>query len=288
MRTVSSVRKRPVVPDEALVSAGERASGDLAASAGQDLSVIRMEGVTKEFRGTQAVRDVSLTVERGEVVALIGPSGAGKSTLLRCINFLEIPSSGEIYINGRLVGGSTGRQSRRARERDLATVRREVGMVFQGFHLFPHLTVLENVTLGQVRSLRRTREDAEKRARSLLARVGLEDRCHDRPAKLSGGQQQRVAIARALALEPKAMLFDEPTSAIDVELRVEVLRVMRELASDGMTMVVVTHEMTFARDVADRTVFMVDGSIVEEGPSADLFNAPRTERLQAFLSAVSV
>jgi polar amino acid transport system ATP-binding protein len=218
-------------------------------------------------------------------VSIIGPSGAGKSTLLRCINFLEIPTSGRVLLDGVEV---CGRRSHAGRplSKDLAQLRRSVGMVFQSFNLFPHLTVLSNVSLPQRRVLGRAREDADARSYELLDRVGLREKADTYPGRCSGGQQQRVAIARALALNPKVMLFDEPTSALDPELGMEVLGVMRQLAQDGMTMVVVTHEMHFARDVSDRVIVMADGAILEQGVPGAVLKAPQHERTRKFLHAV--
>jgi ABC-type polar amino acid transport system ATPase subunit len=249
--------------------------------------VIRLEGVSKRFGTLQVLRDVSLEVNKGEVVCIIGPSGAGKSTLLRCINHLEPTDSGTIYLNGEPVY----RYVRDGRlvvdpDRRIEEHRSEVGMVFQSFNLFPHLTALENVMLAPVHVRQEAREEARRKGLALLAKVGLSDKVDAYPHELSGGQQQRVAIARALAMQPKAMLFDEVTSALDPELIGEVLRVMRQLAAEGMTMVVVTHEMGFARDVADRVLFMADGVIVEEGPPDRIFTAPRHDRTRQFLQSI--
>ncbi|GAB7007306.1 amino acid ABC transporter ATP-binding protein [Nocardioides sp. AN3] len=243
--------------------------------------VICLESVVKRFGDHLVIDDVSLAVSEGEVVAIIGPSGAGKSTLLRCINLLEQPDEG-----GVRVGDCRVESGRSVRRRELVRLRRNVGMVFQSFNLFPHLTVLRNVSLAQERVLGRRRQEADERSLKLLDRVGLADKAGQYPHRCSGGQQQRIAIARALALEPRVMLFDEPTSALDPELGLEVLAVMRELANEGMTMVVVTHEMQFARDVSDRVVVMADGSILEEGPPAQVFQAPTEERTRRFLRAV--
>ena len=239
--------------------------------------MIRVEGLYKRFGPLEVLRGVNLQVEAGEVVCVIGPSGSGKSTLLRCINRLEEPTSGSITIAGEPLprGG-----------RDLDRVRAELGMVFQRFHLFPHLTARENVMSGPATVQRKPRGEAQAQAEALLAKVGLVDKSQAYSAQLSGGQQQRVAIARALAMQPKAMLFDEPTSALDPELVGEVLAVMKDLAREGMTMLVVTHEMGFAREVADRVVFMDGGVIVEEGLPAAVFGNPREERTRAFLSKV--
>ncbi|MFO7172210.1 MAG: amino acid ABC transporter ATP-binding protein [Bacillota bacterium] len=239
--------------------------------------MIRIEGLHKRFGKLHVLKGIDLHVRPGEVVCIIGPSGSGKSTLLRCINRLEEPTEGRIYIAGRPLppGG-----------RELDQVRAELGMVFQRFHLFPHMTALENVMSGPVIVKGMDRAAARRLALELLAKVGLQDKADAYPAQLSGGQQQRVAIARALAMEPKAMLFDEPTSALDPELVGEVLAVMKDLAREGMTMVVVTHEMGFAREVADRVIFMDGGVIVEEGPPEVIFTSPREERTRAFLSKV--
>jgi polar amino acid transport system ATP-binding protein len=248
-------------------------------------AALRLEGVTKTFGDHVVVSDVSLELERAEVVSVIGPSGAGKSTLLRCINFLEPPTSGRVLIDGEEVC------ARRTRDglphpKDLAELRRKIGMVFQSFNLFPHLTVLSNVSLAQRRVFGRSKEEADARSLELLEQVGLKHKADTYPGRCSGGQQQRVAIARALALEPEMMLFDEPTSALDPELGVEVLAVMRQLAEAGMTMIVVTHEMQFAADVSDRVVVMADGGVLEEGPPEVVLKQPEHERTRKFLRAV--
>jgi ABC-type polar amino acid transport system ATPase subunit len=237
--------------------------------------IIEMKNVAKSFGLFQALHGIDLSVKEGEIVVIIGPSGSGKSTLIRCINQLEEHNGGVIIVDGAVVG--------RGRKR---AVLAEVGMVFQSFNLFPHMTVLRNVALGPVRVRGLSWIAAEERAERLLARVGLADQAAKYPAQLSGGQQQRVGIARALAMEPKVLLFDEPTSALDPEMVGEVLDVMQQLAKTGVTMVVVTHEMGFARKVADRVVFMDGGRIVEEGPPEVIFNAPRDPRLRSFLQAV--
>ena len=236
-----------------------------------------LEGVNKSFGAQHVLRDIDLTIGRGEVVVVIGPSGSGKSTLCRTINRLETIDSGRITLDGRPLPNEG---------RDLARLRSEVGMVFQSFNLFAHKSVLENVTLGPVTVRRVPRAEAERRARELLRRVGIEAHADKLPAQLSGGQQQRVAIARALAMDPKLMLFDEPTSALDPEMINEVLDVMIELASTGMTMIVVTHEMGFARRAADRVVFMADGQILEDAPPEQFFTSPRHERAKDFLSKI--
>jgi polar amino acid transport system ATP-binding protein len=249
-------------------------------------SMLEIAGLRKRFGVLEVLRDFSLSVAPGEVVVVIGPSGSGKTTLLRCINLLEEYDRGTVAIDGEPIGyridERTGRRLRLP-EREIARARERIGMVFQSFNLFPHMNVLQNITAAPVRVKRVERRRAEARARELLAMVGLSDKATEYPVRLSGGQQQRVAIARALAMDPKIMLFDEVTSALDPELVGEVLAAMQQLASDGMTMVVVTHEMSFARDIADRIVFMDSGVIVEEGKPDQLLFAPRTERVRAFL-----
>jgi glutamate transport system ATP-binding protein len=239
--------------------------------------LVVMRGVNKHFGPLHVLRDVETTVGRGEVVVVVGPSGSGKSTLCRSINRLEPIDSGTITFDGRPLP---------AEGRELARLRADVGMVFQSFNLFSHKTILQNVMLGPVKVRRRPRHEAEQRARALLERVGIADQAGKLPAQLSGGQQQRAAIARALAMEPKLMLFDEPTSALDPEMINEVLDVMTALARDGMTMVVVTHEMGFARRAADRVVFMADGSLLEQAPPEEFFSAPKSERAKDFLSKI--
>jgi glutamate transport system ATP-binding protein len=239
--------------------------------------LVVLEGVNKSFGAQQVLHDIDLTVGRGEVVVVIGPSGSGKSTLCRTINRLETIDSGRIVLDGQPLPNEG---------RELAKLRSEVGMVFQSFNLFAHKSVLENVTLGPMTVKRTPRAEADKRARELLNRVGIEEHADKVPAQLSGGQQQRVAIARALAMDPKLMLFDEPTSALDPEMINEVLDVMIELAGSGMTMIVVTHEMGFARRAADRVVFMADGRIVEEATPETFFTAPRSDRAKDFLSKI--
>ncbi|MFL9960240.1 amino acid ABC transporter ATP-binding protein [Paraburkholderia sediminicola] len=236
--------------------------------------MIKVDSIHKRFHDQHVLKGVSLNVERGQVVCLIGPSGSGKSTLLRCINGLERHDAGVITVEGCAVD---------AKSRQIHELRSQVGMVFQRFNLFPHRTALENVFEGPVFVKKEARARARERARHLLDKVGLAHRMDAYPAQMSGGQQQRVAIARALAMEPKAILFDEPTSALDPELVGEVLGVMRQLADDGMTMIVVTHEMSFAREVADRVCFLHDGTIHEEGSAADLFERPRNPRTREFL-----
>lgn len=240
-------------------------------------AIIVIKNLDKHFGHVRAVNDVSLTIEAGEVVVIIGPSGSGKSTLLRCINHLETPTAGDIWIDGMHLSRKT---------KDINAVRREIGMVFQQFNLFPHLTALENITIAQTVVRKRKKEEAIVMARQQLARVGIPEKENSYPGQLSGGQQQRVAIARALAMNPKIMLFDEPTSALDPEMIKEVLDVMLNLAKDGMTMVVVTHEMGFARNAADRIIFMDGGSIVEDTTPDQLFTNPRHDRTKMFLSKI--
>ncbi|MEV4945471.1 amino acid ABC transporter ATP-binding protein [Streptomyces sp. NPDC053755] len=239
--------------------------------------LIELRDVNKHYGALHVLQDINLTVGRGEVVVVIGPSGSGKSTLCRAMNRLESVESGEILVDGRPLP---------AEGKALARLRTEVGMVFQSFNLFAHKTVLANVSLAQVKVRKRGKEEADRRSRALLDRVGLAAHADKFPAQLSGGQQQRVAIARALAMDPKALLFDEPTSALDPEMINEVLEVMRQLAREGMTMVVVTHEMGFARSAAHRVVFMADGRVVEDRSPEDFFTAPRSERAKDFLSKI--
>jgi polar amino acid transport system ATP-binding protein len=249
--------------------------------------MIRLEKICKSFGHLVVLRDVTLEVEKGEVVCVIGPSGAGKSTMLRCINHLETLNSGTIYIEGQPVYRYF-RDGKLVidREKRIDEIRSQVGMVFQSFNLFPHFTALENIMVSPLHVLREPMAELRPRALALMAKVGLSDKVDAYPHELSGGQQQRVAIARALAMRPKAMLFDEVTSALDPELVGDVLRVMRQLAFEGMTMIVVTHEMGFAREVADRVIFMADGAIVEEGPPAEIFSNPKNERTIQFLRSV--
>jgi polar amino acid transport system ATP-binding protein len=248
-------------------------------------SMLSLDGVHKRFGKLEVLRGISLDVARGEVVCILGPSGSGKSTLLRCVNLLEPPEAGEIYLEGKDIcrgpdtpSGEGGWQ--------LDFVRQRVGIVFQQFNLFPQKSALENVTLAPEKVLKRSREEARAKGTALLERVGLADKLDEYPDRLSGGQQQRVAIARALAMDPHVMLFDEVTSALDPELVKEVLDVLRKLASEGMTMLVVTHEMGFAREVGDKVVFMDEGVIVEEGKPADVLDNPREERTKKFLGLV--
>ncbi len=240
-------------------------------------TIISLEGVTKRFGTFEALRKVDLTVALGERMVICGPSGSGKSTLIRCINRLEEHDAGRIVVDGRELDQDT---------RNVAAIRREVGMVFQQFNLFPHLTVLDNLTLAPMRARGMSRKDAEEVARLYLGRVHIPEQADKYPAQLSGGQQQRVAIARSLCMRPRIMLFDEPTSALDPEMISEVLDVMVELARDGMTMIVVTHEMGFAREVADTMVFMDGGEIVEKAPPAEFFVQPKSERTSLFLSRI--
>ena len=243
----------------------------------QSQPAVEIRDLHKSFGPLEVLKGIDFEVGHGEVVCVIGPSGSGKSTLLRCVNLLEEPTAGKIWVNGTEMTDP---------DVEIDAVRRGIGMVFQSFNLFPHLTVLDNLTIAQRRVLRRGRAEAERIARDNLDRVGLTDKAGAYPAQLSGGQQQRAAIARSLSMDPKLMLFDEPTSALDPELVGDVLTVMRKLAEDGMTMMVVTHEMAFARDVADRVVFMDGGVVVEQGPPEEVLGSPRHERTRSFLSRV--
>jgi polar amino acid transport system ATP-binding protein len=246
--------------------------------------IIRVRGLSKSFGKLRVLRDISFTVNRGEVVAIIGPSGSGKSTLLRCVNHLELADSGSITITGRdMVKDGVYAHADTLREICL-----KLGLVFQNFNLFPHFSVERNITEAQIHVLRRKREDARDRAKSLLEKMGLSDKAQSYPFELSGGQQQRVSIARALALDPELLFFDEPTSALDPELTGDILKVIRGLASEKMTMVIVTHEIPFAREVADRVLFMDGGAFIEEGTAADLIDNPRLERTRAFLARLSL
>jgi polar amino acid transport system ATP-binding protein len=241
-------------------------------------SMLRLEGIEKRFGGLEVLRGIDLDVAKGEVVCVLGPSGSGKSTLLHCINLLEPPNAGRIMLEGTEISGENSKE--------IDFVRRRVGMVFQQFNLFPHMKVIENVSLAQQTVLDRDQKEAGEKSASLLRRVGLGDKLEEYPERLSGGQQQRVAIARALAMDPQVMLFDEVTSALDPELIKEVLDVIRELADEGMTMITVTHEMGFARDVGDRVVVMDEGVIVEEGPAKQVIDHPKEERTKRFLGLV--
>ncbi|WP_294157395.1 amino acid ABC transporter ATP-binding protein [uncultured Selenomonas sp.] len=238
--------------------------------------MIDIENLHKSFGDAHILKGIDLHIQEKEVVVIIGPSGSGKSTLLRCINFLEVPTEGTVAVDGIVLNGET----------NINDVRKEVGMVFQRFNLFPHMTVLENIMLAPMKVRKIAREEAAETAHQLLARVGLADKATSYPAQLSGGQQQRVAIARALAMKPKVMLFDEPTSALDPEMVGEVLDVMKSLAEEGMTMVIVTHEMGFAREVGDRVLFVDGGKILEQGSPDEVFNHPKEKRTQDFLSKV--
>jgi polar amino acid transport system ATP-binding protein len=250
-------------------------------------AILRAEGVHKRFGRLEVLRGIDLEVQRGEVMVIIGPSGSGKSTLLRCINHLETIDAGRVYVDGALIGYRLrGDRVYELKEREVALQRARIGMVFQRFNLFPHMTVLENVIEAPIRVKGMRRSVAEGRARELLDRVGLADKFATYPAQLSGGQQQRVAIARALAMEPVLMLFDEPTSALDPELVGDVLDVMKQLAGEGTTMVVVTHEMGFAREVGNQLVFMDAGVVVERGAPRDVLRAPQHARTKAFLSRI--
>jgi polar amino acid transport system ATP-binding protein len=249
--------------------------------------MVRADNVHKSFGSLEVLKGVDLVVKQGEVCCVLGPSGSGKSTFLRCINHLEKINAGRIVVDGDLVGyRERGGKLHELREREVAAQRRAIGMVFQRFNLFPHMTVMQNVMEAPCRVKREKRDDVRDRAVALLDRVGLSDKKDGYPSQLSGGQQQRVAIARALAMRPKLMLFDEPTSALDPELVGEVLDVMKDLARDGMTMIVVTHEIGFAREVGDSLIFMDDGVVVEQGPPREVIGNPQQERTKAFLSKV--
>lgn len=239
--------------------------------------IIDVKDLHKSYGQTEVIKGVDMTVRKGEVICIIGPSGAGKSTILRCLNGLEQATGGKIVVNGHDLTDS---------HVNIDQVREQVGMVFQHFNLFPHKTVLQNITMAPVTLKKKTAEEAKAQATALLERIGLADKANEYPNMLSGGQKQRIAIVRALAMDPEVMLFDEPTSALDPEMVGEVLDLMRDLAKDGMTMAVVTHEMGFAREVADRVVFMADGKILEEGAPSELFDHPKDPRLQDFLSKV--
>ncbi|EST21799.1 ABC transporter [Streptomycetaceae bacterium MP113-05] len=248
-----------------------------------ELPMMLARGVRKSFGPLEVLRGIDMEVAAGEVVVLMGPSGSGKSTFLRCINHLEAMDAGSIHVGGRLMGYRThGGRVHHLRPREVTRQRRDIGMVFQHFNLFPHQTVLQNIVEAPLGVLKRRRSEAQEHARELLARVGLSDKAAAYPRQLSGGQQQRVAIARALAMRPKLMLFDEPTSALDPELVGEVLATMRDLAHEGLTMIVVTHEVSFAKEAADRVVFMDDGVVIEEGPPS-LLDHPAHERTRSFL-----
>jgi polar amino acid transport system ATP-binding protein len=250
-----------------------------------DEVIIEASEIHKSFGATKVLNGISLSVKKGEVVVLIGSSGSGKTTFIRCLNLLETFDAGRVRVNGRLLGFVEHADGRIVRDsaRELARQRRDIGMVFQRFNLFPHMTALENIIEAPIHVLKVPRDEALQQAKRLLARVGLSDRADHYPSQLSGGQQQRVAIARALAMQPKVLLFDEPTSALDPETVGEVLQVMKELALDGMTMVVVTHEMEFAREVAHRVVVLDQGELIEQGPPEQIFTAPTHARTRAFL-----
>jgi polar amino acid transport system ATP-binding protein len=247
------------------------------------MEIIKVRGLAKSFGSLKVLRDISFTVNQGEVVAILGPSGSGKSTLLRCVTHLEIADGGSITLAGR----DMLRDGVYARSDELREICLKVGLVFQNFNLFPHFSVLRNITEAQVHVLGRKKGEAEERAATLLDKMGLSDKALSYPFELSGGQQQRVSIARALALDPEVLFFDEPTSALDPELTGEILRVIRALAADKMTMVIVTHEIPFAREVADRAFFMDGGSFIEEGTAADIIDNPQKERTRAFLARLN-
>ncbi|HPD93747.1 ATP-binding cassette domain-containing protein [Gemmobacter lutimaris] len=249
---------------------------------------LRVENIRKSFGGHEVLKGISMSAAKGDVVAILGASGSGKSTFLRCINLLETPTDGKVWLKGEEMRMTSRQGERRPADlRQVERMRARLAMVFQGFNLWSHMTVMENITEGPVHVLGTPRREAREKAAALLAKVGLSDRADYYPAHLSGGQQQRVAIARALAMEPDVMLFDEPTSALDPELVGEVLAVMRALADEGRTMLVVTHEMAFARDVSSRTVFLHQGQICEEGPPDQLFRNPQTDQFRAFLSRMN-
>lgn len=253
-----------------------------AQAAGPGAPFVSARAITKSFGDHVAVDNVSLDVSKGEVISIIGPSGAGKSSLIRCLNLLEVPDSGELRISDARIDFSSSEPSKQ----QVRTLRAHTGMVFQAFNLFPHFSALKNVALPQMRVHKRSRAEAEERAMAELKRVGLESKANAYPAECSGGQQQRIAIARALAMDPDLMLFDEPTSGLDPEIGAEILQVMRGLAADDMTMLIVTHEMEFARHVSNRVVVMVDGAVIEEGAPEQIMTQPEQVRTQKFLSAV--
>lgn len=243
------------------------------------MSMIKVEGLTKNFEGLDVLKGINCEIEKGEKVVVIGSSGSGKSTFLRCLNFLEEPTTGSIYLDGEKLDASS---------KSINKHRQKMGMVFQSFNLFPNMTVLQNITYAPVKLKKMTKEQAEKKAEELLKRINLLDKKNESPQSLSGGQKQRIAIVRALCMEPEIMLFDEPTSALDPEMVGEVLDLVKELADQGMTMVVVTHEMSFAKDVATRVLFMDGGVIAEEGTPEEIFDNPKTERLKAFLKNIKL
>ncbi|GAA4071027.1 amino acid ABC transporter ATP-binding protein [Amphibacillus indicireducens] len=239
--------------------------------------MIKIEYLAKSFDKNEVLQNINLDIKKGEVISIIGPSGSGKSTLLRCVNLLEQPTEGKIFVNG---------DELTAPKANITKAREKIGMVFQHFHLFPHLTVLENITYAPIKVKQLSKQEAQAKGRELLKRVGLEEKENDYPNRLSGGQKQRVAIARALAMEPELMLFDEPTSALDPEMVKEVLDVMKDLAHSGMTMLVVTHEMGFAKEVADRVIFLDEGKLIETGDPKKFFERPETARAQDFLAKI--
>ena len=239
--------------------------------------MITVKNLTKKFGSNTVLKDISFTINKGEKIVIVGPSGSGKSTFLRCLNLLEEPTSGEVWLDGTLINSPNC---------DIDKHRQKMGMVFQHFNLFPHKTILENITLAPIKLLKKDKAEAEKEARVLLKRVGLEEKADSYPSQLSGGQKQRIAIVRSLAMNPDVMLFDEPTSALDPEMVGEVLELMKQLAQEGMTMVVVTHEMGFAREVADRVMFVDEGRVKEQGTPEEFFANPKDERLKEFLSKV--
>lgn len=267
------------VDERGFATAANVSANVAAPPGGASPLMIDARGLNKYFGERRVLTDIDFPVKRGECVAIIGPSGSGKSTLIRCLNYLETPTTGSIWIDGEELHGQLTAKK-------LSEVRRELGMVFYNFNLFPHMSVLDNITLAPIQVRHTARKDADENAHALLAKVGLADKADAYPSQLSGGQKQRVAIARALAMNPKALLFDEPTSALDPELVGEVLKVMRELAYEGRTMVVVTHEMGFARSVADRVVFIDHGRIVEQGDPDVVFTQPKSERTRAFFEKV--
>lgn len=269
------------------VSAVKQAQNPLSGHAAAEHWMVEAIKVRKFFGSLEVLRGIDLQVPKGEVLALLGASGSGKSTLLRCINHLEQISGGMIFVDGELMGYTrTGNVLREAHPRDINRMRRHIGMVFQSFNLFGHMTALQNIVEAPIGVLKRPPAEARERAMTLLERVGLASKANAYPSELSGGQRQRVAIARTLAMDPKLLLFDEPTSALDPELVGEVLNVMRELAEEGMTMIVVTHEIGFAREVCDRAAFMHSGNIIEIGTAAEVLSRPKDQRTQAFLSSV--
>jgi polar amino acid transport system ATP-binding protein len=253
----------------------------------QSTPLVRIEGLYKSFGSLDVLKGIDLNVQQGQKISLIGPSGSGKTTLLRCVNYLEEPTKGDIYIDNELIGQRlVGTRKVPMGDKELARMRAEIGMVFQRFNLFPHLSVLENIILGPLKVQQRNRAEAVELAEDLLNKVGMFAKRDAFPEQLSGGQQQRIAIARALAMQPKLMLFDEATSALDPELVGEVLGVMRKLAQEGMTMIIVTHEMSFAESVSDQVIFMADGNIVEQGPPRQIFRESQVERTRNFIRAV--